>query len=61
VRDDVQDGGLKSEHANAVCQLCADFCNACAEECSGHDMEHCKKCEEACRVCAEEGASMAAA
>ena len=52
---------LKSEHANAVCQLCADVCSACVEECSGHDMDHCKECAEACRVCAEECASMAAA
>ena len=52
---------LNSDHANAICQLCADICNACAEECGKHDMDHCQKCAEACRVCAEECASMTAA
>jgi hypothetical protein len=52
---------LESEHANAICQLCADICNACGEECGKHDMDHCKRCAEFCHICAEECASMAAA
>ncbi len=53
---------LESEHANAICQLCADVCNACAEECNKHDeMDHCRICAEICFHCAEECASMAAA
>ena len=47
---------LQSTHANAACQLCADICIACAEECEKHapHMEHCKLCAEVCRRCAEE-------
>lgn len=51
-----------SEHANAICQICADICNACAEECEKHsDMEHCQHCARICRTCAEECVSMTAA
>ena len=53
--------GLGSEHANAICQLCADICNACGDECAKHDMDHCRRCAEACRACAEECATMVAA
>jgi hypothetical protein len=52
---------LGSNYANAACQVCADICLACAEECEKHEMEHCRKCAEACRSCAEECASMIAA
>lgn len=52
---------LQSNHANAACQLCADICNACAEECEKHDHEHCRHCAALCRECAEECMSMAAA
>ena len=52
---------FESEHANALCQLCVDICNACAEECSKHSSDHCRLCAEICYHCAEECASMAAA
>jgi len=52
---------IESDYANAVCQLCADVCNACASECKKHDMDHCQKCAWACSNCAEECASMIAA
>ncbi len=52
---------LHSDHANAVCQLCADVCIACAEECEKHDNEHCRRCAAICRECAEECMSMTAA
>lgn len=53
---------LKSDHANAICQLCSDVCNACANECMKHeDLEHCRACAEICYRCAEECACMAAA
>jgi hypothetical protein len=43
-----------SENFQAVMQLCADICTACADECERHShMEHCKRCAEACRACAE--------
>jgi hypothetical protein len=52
---------LESNHANAVCQLCADICLACAAECEKHNHKHCRDCAAACRRCAEECMSMAAA
>jgi hypothetical protein len=52
---------LGSNYANAACQVCADICHACAEECEKHDMDHCRQCAEACRSCAEECAGMIAA
>ncbi len=45
---------LGSFHARSVCRICAEICQACAEECSRHDMEHCKECAEVCYRCAEE-------
>ena len=50
-----------SEHAAALCRLCADICRACAEECGKHQMDHCQQCAAACRRCAEECGRMAAA
>ncbi len=36
-----------------IVELCAEVCNACADECEKHlHMEHCKVCAEACRTCA---------
>src|SRR5688572_4912492 len=52
---------LQSSHANAICQLCADICTSCAEECEKHDHEHCRQCAANCRECAEECVSMTAA
>lgn len=43
-----------SEFAHAICTTCADICDACAEECERHDMDHCRKCAAVCRKCAEE-------
>src|SRR5215213_7842926 len=46
---------MGSQHANAICQICADICQACAEECEKHmKMDHCRHCATACRTCAEE-------
>jgi len=34
--------------------LCAEACEACAEECARHPaLEECRECEQACRHCAE--------
>src|SRR2546430_13519611 len=49
---------LNSNHANALCQLCADVCNACADECGKHNVDHCRECAKTCRHCAEECASI---
>lgn len=51
---------LGSDHANAACQLCADICIACAEECEKHEHEHCRQCAIACRECAEQCMGVAA-
>jgi hypothetical protein len=50
-----------SEHAAALCTLCAQVCDACGEECAKFDMDHCQQCAEACRRCAAECRTMAAA
>jgi hypothetical protein len=52
---------LGSDHANQLCQICADICAACAEECDKYTYSHCRECAKICRVCAEECSSMAAA
>lgn len=51
---------LGSSRAEDFCRLCAELCQACAEECAKHDNEHCRECAEACRLCAEECLHMAA-
>jgi hypothetical protein len=43
-----------SEHALAICDLCAYVCEACATECAKHAMEHCQACAAACRRAASE-------
>ncbi len=48
-----------SEFANAICELCADICQECGEECAKHQMDHCQACAQACKRCAEECRSMA--
>jgi len=48
-----------SEHAAAVCALCAQLCRACAQECGKHRMEHCQRCAQACGRCAEACEGMA--
>ena len=41
-----------SPFVGEVCLVCAMACEACAEECSQHEMEHCQDCAAACRRCA---------
>lgn len=50
-----------SEFASAFCQLCAQVCQTCGDECGKHQMQHCQDCAAACRRCAEECRRMAAA
>ena len=50
-----------SEHAAAICALCAQICKACAEECAKHEADHCKSCAQACLKCAQECDAMARA
>jgi len=37
-----------------LCALCAEICDACADECEKHNMEYCTRCATACRECARE-------
>ena len=60
-RTAVQFMTLESNHANSICQLCADVCIACAEECEKHHNDHCRECAVICRECAAECMSMTAA
>lgn len=41
-------------------QLCAEVCEACAEECARHDHDHCRLCAEMCRECARDCRAAAA-
>src|SRR6185503_14051159 len=51
---------LDSEKAIAICGICADVCEACANECSLHDNDHCRQCADACTACAAECKNIAA-
>jgi hypothetical protein len=50
-----------SDFAGRLCALCVEVCQACADECGKHDMDHCQQCAEACRLCAAECRKMATA
>lgn len=50
-----------SEHAGALCRLCAQVCRSCGDECARHEPDHCQQCAEACRRCADECERMAEA
>lgn len=43
----------ESDRLPEILELCANACDACADECEMHDMDHCQKCAKACRECAE--------
>lgn len=47
-----------SEFAGGICQVCAEVCDRCGDECAKHDAPHCQACAEACRRCAEECRNM---
>jgi hypothetical protein len=42
-----------SEFTSVLCQLCAQVCTRCAEECGRHLADHCQACARACQRCAE--------
>ncbi len=50
---------IGGQTAKELC-ICADICDACADECSKHENSHCKECADACSRCAEECRKMAA-
>ncbi len=43
---------FKSQFTESYLKVCAEICNACADECSKHKHQHCQDCAEACRKCA---------
>lgn len=47
-----------SDYGNQLAELCADLCEACAEECERHDTDHCNRCAEVLPRCAEHCRSM---
>jgi len=48
-----------SQHAKAICALCADVCQSCGDECAKHAMVHCQQCAKTCLQCAKECRHMA--
>lgn len=48
-----------SELAGYISQTCAEVCQACADECGKHAMQHCQDCAAACRACADQCRQMA--
>lgn len=51
---------LGSESAKGICQICADICEECGNECGQHQTDHCQQCAVVCKKCAEECRAMAA-
>lgn len=42
-----------SDFAKQLCAVCAQACQACADECAKHPHDHCQACSEACKKCFE--------
>lgn len=51
----------ESEFHRELAGVCADACEACADECSQFDAEHCQVCADVVRECAESCRKMASA
>lgn len=43
-----------SELATMLCEVVAEVCDACAQECARHEHDHCQQCAEVCKICADE-------
>ncbi len=48
-----------SQFAQAICGMCADVCERCAQECAMFKDSHCQECAQICRDCAAECRKMA--
>ncbi|NIC00887.1 four-helix bundle copper-binding protein [Halobacterium sp. R2-5] len=48
-----------SQYSGDLASVCADACEACAEECDRHDADHCQVCADVLRECAESCRNMA--
>ncbi|WP_435361957.1 four-helix bundle copper-binding protein [Haloarchaeobius sp. DFWS5] len=42
-----------SDYAGDLAAVCADACEACADECETHDHDHCQTCATVVRECAK--------
>ncbi len=45
---------IGSKSSKKICQLCAEICKQCMNECVKHDNEHCIECAQTCQTCIEE-------
>jgi hypothetical protein len=50
-----------SRYSDDLAAICADACEACAEECERHDAHHCQVCADVLRECAASCRRMAGA
>lgn len=48
-----------SRYSGDLAAVCADACEACADECDQHDHDHCRTCARVLRECAETCRAMA--
>ncbi|MWG34357.1 four-helix bundle copper-binding protein [Halomarina oriensis] len=48
-----------SDYSGDLAAVCADACEACADECERHDHDHCQTCARVLRECAETCRAMA--
>ena len=48
-----------SDYSGDLAAVCADACEACADECDQHDHDHCRTCARVLRECAETCRAMA--
>lgn len=49
-----------SSYSGDLASICADVCEACAEECEQHDHDHCQLCAKVLPECVESCREMAA-
>ncbi len=45
---------MDGQFAKPHCQMCAQICKKCAQECSMFKDTHCQKCADICRMCEAE-------
>ncbi|SMB79225.1 protein of unknown function [Desulfonispora thiosulfatigenes DSM 11270] len=50
---------MSGQFSKQHCQVCAEICDKCAQECAMFKDDHCQKCADICRQCADECRKMA--
>ncbi|MBO4248975.1 four-helix bundle copper-binding protein (plasmid) [Halomicrobium sp. IBSBa] len=48
-----------STYSTDLAAICAEVCEACAQECETHDADHCQVCRDVVQTCAESCRRMA--